>query len=202
MPITIEGTPFRTSAVNRTTLASVPPRPNSARKIPAAIPIGTPRALPTASRMPVPRMALAMPPPISPGPVGIFVKKARFSELAPLRMRYPKMATSGATTSRVLRIAIPVARWLVTVRRSRFAERNFGWLLMSCSRSGDSRRCAASYGPYQQTGKGVHDYRHNKQREADFDKRTQVSVIRRLAEFIRNDACHAVARGQQILHDV
>jgi hypothetical protein len=40
-PITIDGTPFSTSAVNRTALASFVPRPNSARKIPPAMPTGT-----------------------------------------------------------------------------------------------------------------------------------------------------------------
>ena len=63
MPITIDGTPFNTSAVNLTALASLVPRPNSARKMPPAIPTGTPIRLPTASRIAEPAMALAMPPP-------------------------------------------------------------------------------------------------------------------------------------------
>ena len=45
IPMTMEGTPLSTSAVKRTMLASVPPCPNSARKMPAAMPMGTPMAL-------------------------------------------------------------------------------------------------------------------------------------------------------------
>jgi hypothetical protein len=84
MPITMEGTPLSTSAVKRTALASLVPRPNSARKMPPAMPMGTPIRLPTANRIADPAIALAMPPPDSPTGLGICVKKSRFSELAPL----------------------------------------------------------------------------------------------------------------------
>ena len=84
MPITMEGTPLSTSAVKRTALASLVPRPNSARKMPPAMPTGIPIRLPTPSRIAEPAMALAMPPPDSPTGFGTWVKKSQLNELAPL----------------------------------------------------------------------------------------------------------------------
>jgi hypothetical protein len=52
--------------------------------MPPAMPMGTPMRLAIASRMPDPRMELAIPPPSSPTGLGTWVKKARLSELAPL----------------------------------------------------------------------------------------------------------------------
>ncbi len=55
------------------------------------------------SRTSVPTMALAMPPPGSPGPAGRWVKKSRLSELAPMRTRWKKTRPSGATTRQAQR---------------------------------------------------------------------------------------------------
>jgi hypothetical protein len=48
------------------------------------MPTGTPMRLAIASKMPDPRIEFAIPPPTSPTGFGIWVKKARLSELAPL----------------------------------------------------------------------------------------------------------------------
>ena len=66
-----------TSAVKRIALANFVPRPNSARKIPLPIPMGTPiRLALTEQYTPEPMIALAMPPPVSPSGAGTLVKKS------------------------------------------------------------------------------------------------------------------------------
>ncbi len=83
MPITIEGTPFKTSAVNRTSDPNVL-LPYSARYTPAITPTGTANAEATPMRISVPTIALAIPPPVSPTGFGIFVKKSQLSDENPL----------------------------------------------------------------------------------------------------------------------
>ena len=80
----MDGTPFSTSEVNRTILPKRLPRPNSERYIPAPIPIGTPIRLAIPRIKTDPAMAFAIPPPNSPGGMGVLVKKSRFSEPKPL----------------------------------------------------------------------------------------------------------------------
>jgi len=86
IPITIEGTPFRTSAVNLTSRPSRP-RPNSARYTPAPIPMGTPIQLAIARIIIEPRIPFAIPPPCSPTGFWIWVKNAQLTEPAPLKTR-------------------------------------------------------------------------------------------------------------------
>ena len=56
-------------------------------------------ATPTISK--VPTMALAIPPPVSPGGLGNCVKKFQLSELAPLYSRQPRITNSMATVTTV-----------------------------------------------------------------------------------------------------
>src|SRR5258708_24460107 len=48
----------------------------------------------------LPRMALAMPPPSSPGGLGSCVKKSRFSDLPPFQTRNPRIQKSTQTAAR------------------------------------------------------------------------------------------------------
>ena len=79
----IDGNPFSTSDRNRTTVASRLPR-YSARYSPAPMPTGRPmtHAIPTSTS--VPTIALAMPPPVSPGGLGMLVKNDSCIDERPL----------------------------------------------------------------------------------------------------------------------
>ena len=81
MPMTIDGTPFSTSAANRTVSAKRLPG-YSARWMPHMQPIGTAKSAAIATRINVPTMAFAIPPPGSPTGFGICVKNAKF--IAPI----------------------------------------------------------------------------------------------------------------------
>ena len=82
MPMTMEGTPLRTSAAKRTT-EEKREWGYSARWIPQMQPMGTARNDAMAISTTVPKIALAMPPPTSPTGLGICVKNAQFSDPAP-----------------------------------------------------------------------------------------------------------------------
>jgi hypothetical protein len=117
MPMTMDGVPFRTSAMNRTRNPSRP-EPYSARNRPAPTPIGRPinAAIPT--MMPVPTIALATPPPVSPAGTGFFVKNAQSIEDAPLAIRSARMSTSARTAVNDNAATSPVIRPLVMRRRT------------------------------------------------------------------------------------
>src|ERR1043165_4441234 len=85
MPLTIDGTPFSTSAAKRTADEKRVPE-YSERCMPAMQPTGTANSAAMPMRISVPTMALAMPPPISPSGLGVWMKNARFSELRPSLM--------------------------------------------------------------------------------------------------------------------
>ena len=57
--------------------------PYSEKNTPPSTPMGTPNTAACPSKINVPTMALAMPPPVSPTGFGNWVKKARFIELKP-----------------------------------------------------------------------------------------------------------------------
>ena len=82
MPQVMDGTPLRTSAAKRTHQLSRD-EPYSERNTPPSTPMGTPSTAACPSKMNVPTMALAMPPPVSPTGFGNWVKKAQFIELKP-----------------------------------------------------------------------------------------------------------------------
>src|SRR5467141_1010385 len=95
MPTTIDGVPFRTSAMNRTKKPSRP-EPYSARYKPAPTPIGTPINAATPTMIPVPAIALATPPPDCPAGTGLLAKNAQSIDDAPFAMRLPRMSTSAS----------------------------------------------------------------------------------------------------------
>jgi hypothetical protein len=86
MPSTIDGSPFNTSARNRTAVASRVP-PLSARYNPAPMPIGRPMADAVVMRISVPTIALAMPPRGSPTGTGSRVNRSSEIVLAPFTSR-------------------------------------------------------------------------------------------------------------------
>ncbi len=86
MPMTMEGTPFSRSTINRMVKAKLLLL-YSARKIPASEPMGTPIKTARRRTLPLPTMALAMPPPVSPDGFGSWVKNAQLSDLAPCTNR-------------------------------------------------------------------------------------------------------------------
>ena len=116
MPITIDGSPLRTSDRNRTAFARCVPR-FSARYSPAPMPIGRPKPDAARIRTSVPTIALAMPPPSSPGGLGICVKNATLSDDAPTRTRCPRMKISGSVAATAARNVTPTMTTLTTRRR-------------------------------------------------------------------------------------
>src|SRR5580658_571466 len=193
-PITIEGTPFSTSAVNRIAFASVVPRPNSARKIPPPIPIGMPIKLANPSSTPEPTMEFAIPPPFSPSGFGIWVKKARFSELAPLISKYPKITTSGVTTRIVANTASAVTAWSVNARIFDFKLSSYTNLS-----SMRLRRRAARHRPHQQLRQRIHNNRHDEQRQSDLNQRGAMHVAHCLGKLVGDHRSHRAAIRQQRL---
>src|SRR6476646_3708397 len=116
IPITTEGTPFRASAVKRTTLPNLL-RPYSARKTPAPIPRGMPIRLAKPRSNIDPAIALPIPPPSSPMGLGICVRKAQFKEPKPRCTTVPRIRNSGTVTIRAAIVIRPRARPLESLRR-------------------------------------------------------------------------------------
>src|SRR5229473_7975477 len=100
MPTTIEGTPERTSVMNRTT-SPTRPSPRSARKSPVPIPIGKPNTQANPTRKSEPIIPLPTPPPLSPTGLGKEVNSDHDSPAAPLESTSQNNDTRGisATTT-------------------------------------------------------------------------------------------------------
>src|SRR5574337_111764 len=104
----MDGTPFRTSARKRIIQGRRRSR-DSAKYTPPRIPRGSPRQDARPTRLKVPTMALAMPPPRSPTGLGNWVKKSRLTAEAPwytrkTRIRIRERITINA--ERAVRLAI------------------------------------------------------------------------------------------------
>src|ERR1700691_2639861 len=183
----MEGTPLRTSAVKRIALASLVPRPNSARNIPLPMPIGIPMMLASARSTPEPTIALAMPPPVSPSGAGTLVKKFKSSELAPLKMSSAKMTASGTITRMVAKTASTVTVWSVTVL---ILERSSNLLVLTLLSLPRLRRRAARDRPDQQLGNCIDNNRDSEQSQGDLDQSAAVQVAGRLGKFVGDHRSH------------
>src|SRR5579884_4013091 len=145
--MTMEGTPFNTSAVKRTMLPHLF-LPYSARKTPEPIPSGTPIRLATASNSMEPTIALAMPPPVSPIGLGIWVRKSQFSAPMPRVITVPRIRKRGIVTMKVARQMEPSASQFVTrLRTEMFCE----------DLSKSPRRHSPGNRPDKQTGERIND---------------------------------------------
>jgi len=71
------------------------------------MPIGMPRLEARRIRTAEPTMPLAIPPPLSPVGFGIWVKKSRLIELAPILTMWTKIRMSGMST---VRVAVAISR--------------------------------------------------------------------------------------------
>src|SRR6266852_7859076 len=100
MPTTIDGTPERTSVMNRTA-SPTRPSPRSARKSPVPIPIGKPNTQANPTRTIEPMIPLPTPPPVSPTGLGRDVNSDQDSPAAPLESTSQNSDTRGisATTT-------------------------------------------------------------------------------------------------------
>ena len=98
MPHTMEEVPLRMSAANRTA-QFIRGVPYSERYIPPSTPTGMPTNPANPSKVALPRMALAIPPPGVAVGLGNWVKKFRSSELAPFCSRLKSTRASGAITT-------------------------------------------------------------------------------------------------------
>src|ERR1019366_7122066 len=165
--------------------------------MPEPMPRGTPMTLATARMIPVPTIALAMPPPTSPGGFGVWVRNAQLTEPIPLMTRYAKMASSGTSTRMAAATANVVAPALV---RRRTRPTCCG--VDGADELGTHPRSPAGDAPHQQPGQGVYDERHDKQRQPDLHQRAQIQIAGGLGEFVGNDAGHGVARREQRLGDL
>src|SRR5579863_3446569 len=111
------------------------------------MPIGTPAKLPSNRISAEPAIAFAMPPPNSPGGLGVCVRKARLIEPRPLYSRYPNTAPSGRSTRTTAASAAHVAN-PSTPRRHKLkegAEIELGTVALDIC----PRGCASSDGPHQ-----------------------------------------------------
>src|SRR5579883_383865 len=124
-PHTIDGTPFSRSAAYLTTEA-IPLPLNSARYTPPRNPIGTPIKDASNSTLPLPTIALAMPPPVSPTGFGSFVKNAQLIDVPPLKTRYPYMQDSTNTETSAHTPVIASMKLLTNLRQRslRFIRRS------------------------------------------------------------------------------
>src|SRR5215470_14386138 len=184
----MEGTPLRTSAVNRTTFPYTF-RPYSARKIPVPMPNGIPMMLAMRRMNPEPTSALAMPPPGSPGGFGIWVKKAQFSPAIPRYTTVPNTRNNGTVTIRAARVIPPSAIQLLSLRRQ---------LIAGCKGLGKGpRRLSARYAPYQKTRQSIHNQSYDKQNQGNFNQRTQVEIVSGFRKLIGNHAGQRVPGSKQ-----
>src|SRR4051794_25408961 len=119
-----------------------------------------------------PTIALAIPPPCSPTGFGVCVRNAQLIDPIPRYIKYPKIATNGASTTSTVRIATPVMRWSVKRRRRLIG----GTGAMALISSRDSvRGLAAGHSPNQQPRQGIHDNRDQEKSEPDLYQSSQVS---------------------------
>src|ERR1700723_38353 len=165
--------------------------------MPAPIPSGTPSRLAIPRIIPEPTMPLATPPPTSPGGLGVWVRKAQFTEARPRTRRYPKMATNGTRTTITVRIAMPVMAWSVTRRRRLTGDTLCCGAAMLAALDMRARRLAARHRPDQQTCQRVHYDRHQKKRQPNFNQRRQMHVARGLGKLIGQDAGHGISRREK-----
>src|SRR5579872_5238444 len=133
------------------------------------MPTGTPTRLPSKRINDDPAIALAIPPPTSPGGLGVWVRNARLMEPNPLYTRYPKTAAKGSRTRITAVMAAIVARWSMPCRHrlilGAITVCVFVWLAMR-PRGGATRDC-----PHQNLRQDIHDDGHNKQRQTNLDER-------------------------------
>src|SRR5213593_4862796 len=163
--------------------------------MPETIPIGTamPAARPT--RISVPTMALAMPPPGSPTGFGIWVKNARLSAGSPCPITKNRMNPSGirarATEAAQKQTTAPET----ALRRRRFQD------TPSTGRDGDrtdrARRPLRPDAPDQQARQRVDRDRDEEQHQTDLDQGIEVERVRRLGELVGDDGGHGVLRREQ-----
>src|SRR5262245_42516571 len=99
--------------------------------------------------IPVPTIALAMPPPGSPTGFGISVKNARSIDPNPLAIRYAKIAIRGAITSSAASVESAVASQSVNIRKP--------------IRSDNGHLLSARDAPDQQLREKIDQDRHNEQ---------------------------------------
>src|SRR5271156_2931835 len=205
MPITIEGTPFSTSAVKRT-MSPKRLRPNSARKIPAPTPRGTPRMLARARMNADPTIAFAIPPPASPTGFGVCVRKAQLSDPTPRYTRQAKIANNGSSTRITVNTAAPVITWSVMRRRKAIGGTVCNAEIFVVSgivvSSIRSRGLSAGHAPYQKPSQRIHHYRHQEQSQSNLDQGGEIYVARGLAEFIRQHTRHRISRREQRLRNL
>src|SRR4051794_30796752 len=105
----------------------------------------------------LPRMALAMPPPASPGDSGSFVKKFQSSDLPPLYTRKPRMTKSVVTVT-AAQMPVRVSITLFTVLRQA-SDLPFGFGILS-------GRSFPRSGDYQKPGEAVDDNGEQEKHEA------------------------------------
>src|SRR5712692_3950303 len=194
MPITIDGTPFRTSAAKRTAVARPEVR-YSDRWIPATIPTGTARSAARPIRISVPTMAFAMPPPVSPTGFGMCVKKSQVRAGSPCLTTKKRMNPRGRSASRTERPLKPTT--IPDTMRRRAALRVTGSPCRDGGGAGDPRRTLGADAPDQEAREGVDDDRDQEQHETDLDQGVEVEVVRRLGELVGDDGGHRVLRREE-----
>src|SRR6516165_6060136 len=95
--------------------------------------------------MPEPTIALAIPPPTSPGGLGSCVRNAQFRDCTPLISRYKNMAINGKITNTAAAIANNVAQLLVSRRNTLI------FTVATLGESGTHPPRRPGYAPYQQS---------------------------------------------------
>ena len=186
--------------------------------------MGTPSAAACPSKINVPTMALAMPPPGSPTGFGNWVKKAQFMELKPSFTRWIKHEhqrhddqNRAPERDACIRAFLNLRqRWLGAVILKGEADASGGNIedrtriqlrtrnITRSTAQSDRIHIAllrfdarSGEGFQEQLRQRVDQHGHAEQHQADFKQRAQIRVGRGLGEFVGDDAGQRVARREK-----
>src|SRR5207245_3758679 len=199
----MEGTPLRTSAAKRTAEPMRLPL-YSERNTPLTIPTGTAGAAARPSRISVPTIALAIPPPGSPTGFGIWVKKAGRRAGSPWRTTKNRMSPSG-TSARTTEAAQKTSTAREVARRRRSSPVIF---MPSCRR-GDGGRGRRRHGhrrvrepPQEEPGQRVDDDGDEEEHQPDLDQGVEVEIAGGFRELVGDHGGHRVLRSEERQRDL
>src|SRR3989442_4679387 len=150
------------------------------------MPSGSPSRHASPSRISVPAMAFALPPPGSPPGFGRWEKNSTSPAVEPCHSRTPRIRTRGRTT---MPAALAVTAPITALTRCR--------LRVLLTRSFPHRHLAAGDAPHQEPGEGVDGEREDEQEQPDLDERPEIEAGRRLRELLGEHPGHRVTRREQ-----
>src|SRR5205085_1944124 len=141
------------------------------------MPTGTASSAARPMRMPVPTIAFAIPPPVSPTGFGIWVKKARSRAGTPRTNTKNSTMARGTSATRTAAAQSPLITFETSLRmRYRRAKSSGGKGHPRCRRP---QAAAGGHAPDEQARDGVDGHGDHEQDEPDLHERVQVQRVRR-----------------------